>query len=133
MDANHIDHVNIRIPKSGIDDAVAFYADGLGFEPEQLEAYRSGDRTLFSFRLGTESVLHVRPVDEFEPPSGASYDHWAIVVNQPIGEIKRRLEDAGINVQREGNPLGATGRAPAVYVEDPFGYIIELKERGDHS
>lgn len=129
MDTHHIDHVNIRIPKSGVDDAVAFYADSLGFEPEQLDAYREGDRTLFSFRLGPESVLHVRPVNDFEPPSGTSYDHWAIVVTQPIREVKQRLEDAGINVRRESNPLGATGRAPAVYVEDPFGYIIELKER----
>lgn len=131
MDAHHIDHVNIRIPTSGVDDAVEFYVEGLGFAPEQLEAYRNGERTLFSFRLGDESVLHVRPVDDFEGPTGDNYDHWAVVVTQSISEVKAQLDDAGIDIRRESNPLGATGRAPAVYVEDPFGYVIEIKERNE--
>lgn len=128
MNVRAIDHVNVRIPDSGVDQAVEFYTDVLEFEPEQLDAYRAGDRTLFSFRLGDTAVLHIRPVEEFEPPSGSNYDHFALVVDATVEEIKDRLDDAGIEIRRGGNPLGATGRAPAVYVEDPFGYVIELKE-----
>ena len=128
MNVRAIDHVNVRIPASGVDQAVEFYSTVLGFEPEQLDAYRAGDRTLFSFRLGDTAVLHIRPVEEFEPPSGANYDHFALVVDATVDEVKARLDGAGVEVRRSGNPLGATGRAPAVYVEDPFGYVIELKE-----
>lgn len=128
MHVRAIDHVNVRIPDSGVDQAVEFYTNVLGFEPEQLDAYRAGNRTLFSFRLGDTAVLHVRPVEEFEPPSGANYDHFALVVEATVEEVKERLDDAGIEIRREGNPLGATGRAPAIYVEDPFGYVLELKE-----
>lgn len=129
MDVHHIDHVNIRIPKSGVDEAVTFYRDGLGLEPERLEAYQSGDRTLFSFRLNDVHVLHVRPVDDFSPPTTENFDHWALVVNDSIDDVKAQLADADIPIDRESTPLGATGRAPAVYVTDPFGYTIEIKER----
>ena len=128
MNVRAIDHVNVRVPESRVDEAVEFYADTLGFEPEQLDAYRRGDRTLFSFRLGDTAVLHVRPVEEFSPPTGENYDHFALVVDETVEQIKDRLADAGVEIRREGNPLGATGRAPAVYVDDPFGYVIELKE-----
>jgi hypothetical protein len=43
--------------------------------------------------------------------------------------VKERLAAAGVPVGSElESPLGATGRAPSVYVEDPFGYRMELKE-----
>lgn len=129
MDGRAIDHVNIKIPDDRVDDAVEFYQDALGFEPEQLEAYRGGDRTLFSFRISDSAVLHVRPVEpsEFEEPDGSNYDHFAIVLDTDIDEIRDTLDDAGVEVRRTSNPLGATGRNPAAYVEDPFGFVLELK------
>lgn len=129
MDGQAIDHVNIKIPDDRVDDAVEFYRDGLGFGSEQLEAYRDDDRTLFSFRISDTSVLHVRPVEpaEFEEPDGNGYDHFAIVLDADIEEIRETLDDAGIEVRRTSNPLGATGRNPAAYVTDPFGFDIELK------
>jgi len=127
MEVSAIDHVNIRIPADGVDEAVAFYRDGLGFEPENLDRYRDGERTLFSVRLNEESIIHIRPVESFTPPDGEGFDHFAIVVNDPIEAVRDRLDDADIPIERDGNPLGATGRAPAVYVRDPFGYLIELK------
>lgn len=128
MDVRHIDHVNIKIPTSGVDRAIEFYRDTLGLDPEQLDAYRTGDRTLFSFRLSDDSVLHVRPVDDFEPPSDANYDHFALRVGESVDDVEEILDAGGVDVERESNPLGATGRAPAVYVRDPFGYLIEIKE-----
>ncbi|MEY7851093.1 VOC family protein [Natrarchaeobius sp. A-rgal3] len=127
MDVLDIDHVNIRIPHGSVDEAVAFYRDGLGFEPENLDRYRDGERTIFSFRLNERAILHVRPVESFAPPDGKGFDHFAIVVDEPIDEIRDRLEAAGIEIERDGNPLGATGRAPAVYARDPFDYLIEIK------
>lgn len=129
MQARSIDHVNIRIPESGVEDALSFYRDALGFEPENLDAYREGERTLFSFRLADDCVLHVRPVESIEPPEKQNYDHFAIVVDESIDEVRTQLEEHGIDIERESTPLGATGRKPAVYVRDPFGYHLELKSR----
>lgn len=127
MQADAIDHVNVRIPEERIDEAVTFYRDGLGFDTENLEAYRQGDRPLFSFRLCADAVIHVSPTDGFEPPGDANYRHYCIVIDADIDELKAVLAEADIEIQRESNPLGATGRNPAVYVEDPFGYTLELK------
>ena len=62
-----IDHVNIQIPKSGVEDALEFYSNILGFQAEQIDEYKKGVRTLFTFRLGENAVLHIRPIDDFSP------------------------------------------------------------------
>lgn len=124
--ASRIDHVNIRIPEDGVDEAVAFYRDVLGFEPERLGNYREGERTSFAFRISDTALLHVRPIDGFERPDGTNFDHFCVVVDD-LGATRERLAEADVEIEREGEPWGATGRAEAIYVEDPFGYRIELK------
>lgn len=131
MDATEIDHVNLKIPADGTDDALAFYRDGLGFAADRLAEYESGEKPFFSIRLADGCVLHLWPSKEFEAPTGANYDHVAVRLEEPIDAVRERLTDAGIDVDREGTPLGATGTAPAVYVEDPFGYTVELKTVGE--
>jgi catechol 2,3-dioxygenase-like lactoylglutathione lyase family enzyme len=127
MDARAIDHVNFMIPEAGIDDALAFYRDTLGFETENLDAYREGERSLFTFRLGESCVIHVSPDEAFDAPTERNLRHVCLVLAASIDEIKRTLDEAEHDVRRESTPLGATGRNPAVYVEDPFGYVLELK------
>jgi catechol 2,3-dioxygenase-like lactoylglutathione lyase family enzyme len=127
MDASHIDHVNLRIPADSVERAVAFYRDALGFGIDGLERYEAGEKSFFDVRLTPEAVLHLWPTDGFDPPERENYDHVAIVVDHPIAEIRDRLEAAGVPIERELTPLGATGEAPAAYVEDPFGYTVELK------
>lgn len=131
MDGQRIDHINIRIPEDEVEAAIEFYVDLLGFEPLKLDAYRAGDRTSFFVRIGETSVINVRPVQTFETPSGENLDHFCIVLDERIEDLKPRLEEHGIEIEREGTPFGATGRAPSVYVTDPFGYKIELKEHVD--
>lgn len=131
MTSGRIDHVNIRVPTNGVDEAVEFYVDLLGFEPLELDSFRNGDRTSFFVRIGETSVINIRPVDSFEPPTGENFDHVCIVIDEPLDGLKRRLAANEVEVLREGTPLGATGRGPAVYVSDPFGYTVELKEALD--
>lgn len=128
MEVRAIDHLNLEIPKDRIEEALGFYRDLLGFGTENLTEYRDGDRPLFAFRLGESCIIHVRPTDEFEKPTGNNLDHFSLVLEVTVDEIRATLEEAGHDIQRESTPLGATGRNPAVYVEDPFGYILELKQ-----
>ena len=107
-----IDHVNIQIPKSGVEDALEFYSNILGFKAEQIDEYKKGVRTLFTFRLGENAVLHIRPIDDFSPPDKSNYDHFALIVDIPISEVKSKLSDANMSIMREGKALGSHGRAP---------------------
>lgn len=129
MDARAIDHATLHVPADGLADARSFYGDALGFELEGVERYRSGETPFFDVRLTPDHLLHLWPTEEFAEPGGTGYDHLALVVEQGIDEIEATLADAGVDVERRlENPLGATGRAPAVYVRDPFGYRVELKQ-----
>lgn len=131
MDAAHLDHVNLRIPESRVDDAVAFYGDTLGFPLEDLAAYRAGERPIFSVRISPTGLIHLSPSEGFEPPAEANFDHVAVVVEDAIDAIEERLRDAGVEIERGARDLkGATGTAPALYVRDPFGYRIEIKTTG---
>ena len=128
MHVRAIDHVNLQIPVDGIETAVEFYDGLLGFDVENLELYESGEKGFFSFRLTETSVFHMRPMEDFQQPSGHSYDHVALLIDDPVDDVKQTLADAGVEIEKELEPLGATGVAPAIYVTDPFGYTIEIKE-----
>jgi catechol 2,3-dioxygenase-like lactoylglutathione lyase family enzyme len=126
-----IDHVNLRIPLDDTNAAVRFYSDILGFNLENRDRYEAGQKSFFSIRLANESVIHFRPVEDFEPPTEHNFDHVALLIEESIESVKALLAAHDIDVEREGKPLGATGTAPAIYVRDPFGYLLEIKERGD--
>jgi len=127
MEVRAIDHVNLHIPADGIGAAVEFYEGKLGFETENVARFESGEKPFFSFRLADACVVHVRPDDEFEPPAGTNYDHVALVLDDDVEAVKAELAAADVEIEQELTPLGATGTAPAVYVRDPFGYLVELK------
>jgi hypothetical protein len=86
----------------------------LGLGLEDHEAYQRGEMSIFTFRIGPTTVIHVHPSSNAVAPAGQAFDYVALVFDQPI--------------EREGTPRGAGGTARAVYVRDPFGYLVELKE-----
>jgi catechol 2,3-dioxygenase-like lactoylglutathione lyase family enzyme len=128
MNPTRVDHVTLRIPETEPDRAIAFYRGALGLGLEGHEAYQQGEKPIFTFRVGPTTVIHVRPVSGTVAPADQAFDHVALVFDQPIERIKADLAAADIPIEREGTPRGAGGTARAVYVRDPFGYLVELKE-----
>lgn len=129
VDIEGYDHVNIRIPADRVDECIEFYRDGLGLEPEDVAAYREGNRPIFGFWLTDDAIIHVRPIESLDEPD-VGYGHAAVRVREPIDAVRNRVEDSRGQVVRELTPKGATGRAPAVYVKDPFGFRWEFKQTG---
>lgn len=138
MIANPIDHVNLRYPEDELEAALEFYCEKLGFEPELVGYDEDGDPYVdhpshFSVRLGEECLIHMTPtadpqiLNRYEDADRTSLDHVGLLLDRPIEEIKRDLEAADIEILREFEPGGATGVAPAVFVLDPFGYMLEFK------
>ena len=64
MNARHIDHVNLRIPDDGVDDAREFYGERLGFGIEDT-LFEAGEKPFFDVRLSATGVVHLWPTDEF--------------------------------------------------------------------
>ena len=127
MDAPGTGHINLRTPADGVDTAVEFYRDALGFGIDGMDLYESGEKPFFSARLAPGAVIHLEPDEGFEPPARTGYDHVAVRIDDTIDGIERALEAADVEIDRRLDPLGATGVAPAVYITDPFGYRVELK------
>ena len=129
MNGTAIDHANLRIPEDGVEAAVAFYRDALGFGIDGMDLYEAGEKPFFSVRLAPGAVIHLQPdaTAERSEADRSGYDHIAVRVDDTIEGIESTLDDAGVEIDRRLDPLGATGVAPAVYVTDPFGYRLELK------
>ncbi|MFC4543430.1 VOC family protein [Halosolutus amylolyticus] len=127
MDPNWIDHLNLRIPADSVDEFVSLYRDALGFEFEHLPAYRDGEQGFFFVRLTEETVWHVSPTESFSRPSREAVNHVAVFVDEPRSVVRDRLEDSAAEIVEEATRLGATGRYPSIYFEDPFGYLVEIK------
>jgi catechol 2,3-dioxygenase-like lactoylglutathione lyase family enzyme len=126
---NGVDHINIVI--RDVERTLAFYADLLGLEPVELEAYRAGRRGIFSLRVNDAFVIHVRPDSEAPRPvrHDRSYDHLCLTVTGMTPEALLAYLDAH-GVPSEGGIVtrwGARGDGAAIYVTDPDGYRVELK------
>jgi catechol 2,3-dioxygenase-like lactoylglutathione lyase family enzyme len=128
MESTKIDHINLKIPEDKIDTALKFYRDLLGLEAFKLEDFRAGERTSFFMKLGSGELLNIRPSKDFSRPEEENLDHFCLLMDSSIEDMRAEVKEKGFEILREGTPLGSEGRAPALYVKDPFGYKIELKE-----
>jgi lactoylglutathione lyase len=138
MHATSMDHVNLRYPEGELETALEFYCEKLGFEAELVSYDDDGNPYVdhsshFSVRFGETCLVHMTPtsdptiINRYESASQTGYDHVSLLFDESIDDIKTTLQEADIQIHREFEPSGATGTAPAVFVLDPFGYMLELK------
>lgn len=131
MRVQWVDHLNLRVPEDRVDEFVAVYRDAFGFECEHLDSYCAGDKPFFFVRLGPDTILHVSPTDEFVRPDGSNFYHVAVAVDESQEAIRSRVRDSAAEIVQETVRLGARGESPSIYVEDPFGYVVEFKPASD--
>jgi len=60
---------------------------------------------------------------------GTEIGHFAVLVEQPLAEVKDHLDNAGVERETEAVREGAVGELPCVYVTDPAGHTVEFKSR----
>ena len=119
-----LDHVVIRCRDR--ERSLNFYARVLGC-PEERRIDAIG---LIQLRAGA-SMIDLVPADPPPTHEGRNVDHVCIGVDgADMDAIVRYLRDQGVEVL--GDPVeryGARGMGLSVYVLDPDGNIIELKQR----
>src|SRR5919197_2211011 len=118
-----IDHVVVRCRDQA--RALDFYARILGLEEERrLEAIG-----LVQLRAG-QSMIDLVPADPPPTHEGRNIDHFCLGVEAvDMDALVRYLQEQGVEVL--GEPAvrsGARGMALSVYVLDPDGNTIELKQ-----
>jgi len=126
-----LDHFVLRV--RDLDASLCFYRDVLGLKIEFLEEYRSGTRPFVSARVG-EQLIDLVPDPTYNPDQGRTaggFLHYCVEVGGKLSEIIPWLKDHGVTVI-EDQPMarmGARGIGLSIYVTDPDGYVVELKER----
>jgi catechol 2,3-dioxygenase-like lactoylglutathione lyase family enzyme len=126
-----LDHFVLRV--RDLDQSIGFYRDMLGLPIECLEEYRAGTRPFVSARVGGQ-LIDLVPDATYDPEAGMRSGGFMHLCVRVAGGLERevlpRVRAAGVEVVEDAPMirLGATGYGPSIYVRDPDGYIVELKE-----
>jgi glyoxylase I family protein len=128
-----LDHFVVRV--RDLDTSLAFYRDVLGLSIQFLEEYRAGQRPFVSVRIGNQ-LLDLVPDSTYDPEAGGSrggFLHFCVGIE--AGHLPRIipwLKERGVTVLDEQPVprMGATGMGLSIYITDPDGYVVELKEHG---
>jgi catechol 2,3-dioxygenase-like lactoylglutathione lyase family enzyme len=122
-----LDHFVLRV--RDLDASVAFYRDLLGLPIEMLEEYRAGTRPFVSARVGGP-LIDLVPDPTYDGALGGLM-HFCLRVDGGLTDmVLPRLRAAGVTIIEDAPMvrLGATGYGRSIYIRDPDGYVVELKE-----
>jgi len=126
-----LDHFVLRV--RDLDRSIGFYRDVLGLPIECLDEYRAGARPFISARVGAQ-LIDLVPDPGYDPESGlrsGGFLHLCVRVAGSLdGDVLPRVRASEVEVVEDAPMirLGATGYGRSIYVRDPDGYVVELKE-----
>lgn len=123
-----LDHVVLRCAR--LDATMAFYVDVLGCVPER----EVPDIGLHQLRAG-RALIDLVPVGSrlggAEPPDPerGNMAHFCLCIDEPDWEaLAAHLQAHGIACEPPETRYGARGHGLSVYVTDPEGNTVELKD-----
>src|SRR6058998_351074 len=117
--ALELQHVSVPIPADGREAARRFYGELLGLEERDVPPKLDPSQLVW-FRVGGDLELHLFESDESAPRS----QHFCLRVDSGLDELRRKLEDAGVETQDTDEIVGR----PRFFCRDPFGNRVELTE-----
>lgn len=126
-----LDHFVLRV--RDLERSLAFYRDLLGLPVEFLDEYRAGTRPFVSVRVGAQ-LIDLVPDAGYDPEAASRTGgllHFCLRLEDPrLTEAIPHLRAHGVEMVEEVPVprMGATGVGLSVYIRDPDGYVVELKE-----
>ena len=118
-----LDHVVLLC--RDVEASLGFYTGVLGLAPDDVDEWRDGQLSFPSVRVDESTILDLLPGQ----PDGKNTDHLCLVIEPTdLHELAQRPDLKVVEgpVQRGG----AKGTGWSVYVLDPDGYLLELKQYG---
>ncbi|WVQ81793.1 hypothetical protein IAT38_003918 [Cryptococcus sp. DSM 104549] len=122
-----LDHLVLTV--TSLPRTIAFYTS-LGMTHTPFQPPSAPGTTRHSLIFGTQKINLHEAGKEFEPKAGTvqvGSGDLCFVVEDELDEVKRRLEESGVEVlQGKVVPTtGARGQMRSVYVRDPDDNLIE--------
>jgi catechol 2,3-dioxygenase-like lactoylglutathione lyase family enzyme len=126
-----LDHFVLRV--RDLERSLAFYRDLLGLKIEFLDEYRAGERFFVSARIG-QQLIDLLPDPNYDPEAvgdKGGFNHFCVGVRDcDFDRLIPWLQEMGVRLLEEkpASRMGAKGMGLSIYVTDPDGYIVELKQ-----
>lgn len=124
MRVTGLDHVVLLC--ADVEASVSFYADVLGLEAIDVQAWRDKKAFFPSVRIDDSTILDLLQ----GAPDGRNTDHLCLVIEPTDLNALAQRPDLDV-VEGPVQRGGARGIGWSVYVKDPDGYLLELKQYSD--
>lgn len=125
-----LDHIVLRV--RDLDASLKFYEGLLGLAVIGRREHAAGERPFLSVRVGGQ-LIDLCPDATYDRALGATAGglfHFCVRIADDLDDVLPAVHEAGVEVLEEapGVRFGATGYGRSIYVRDPDGYMVELKE-----
>ena len=125
-----LDHINIRV--ADLERALRFYTEVLGLHVVQRTTRKDGSPGLAALRAGT-SIIFLQPSPGYTPVEHAQsgLDHFSLEIEkfESPAAIEAYLKERRVDiVEGPVKRFAAHGDGTSIYVRDPDGHRIELKQ-----
>lgn len=118
------DHLVLVV--ADVERTLEWYTGALGLAGERVEEWRRGEVFFPSLRVDETTLIDIVPGDRLPNGGRGNLDHLCFVVEDDPAEL---AASGGFEVV-DGPAVrwGARGDAVAVYVKDPDGNVVELRQ-----
>ena len=115
-----LDHIVLNVADA--ERSMRWYCDRLGMEPERYDEWKAGEAPFVSVRIDEGTIIDLFETDR----SGENLNHLALWVT---GDVESIVAHPDVEVVRRApRVFGARGWGSAVYVRDPDGNEVELRQ-----
>jgi catechol 2,3-dioxygenase-like lactoylglutathione lyase family enzyme len=121
-----LDHVVLTV--ADVERSLGFYLDTLGLAGVRVEEWRRGEVPFPSVRIDATTIIDLFPGDA----SGSSLDHLCLTV-EPV-DLAALAASGQVEVVRGPTDglFGAQGFATSLYLADPDGNTVELRNYSEN-
>ena len=117
-----LDHLVLCVADA--EASFTWYNEMLGLEPERLEEWRRGEVPFVSVRVDEATIIDLLQTE----PTGVNVDHVCMVVDGDV-DLDEVASSGRFDVVAPPRRLwGARGWGTGMYVRDPDGHVIELRQ-----
>jgi catechol 2,3-dioxygenase-like lactoylglutathione lyase family enzyme len=130
ISVNGVDHLNLRV--ADLDRALRFYTGVLGLREVRRSTRPDGSVSLLALRAGNV-IVFLQPSPTYAPPDDhrqSGLDHYSLEIEaRDAQQLADHLRQRGVEiVEGPVTRFGAHGDGTSIYVRDPDGHRLELKQ-----
>lgn len=120
MRVTGLDHIVLKVADAR--RSLEFYAGTLGLEPVRQAEWEAGEAPFVSVRVSDDVIIDLMEMER----SGENADHFCLVIDDDLDQL---VADGVVEPEFPPAELfGARGQGWSVYVKDPDGNRVELRQ-----